>query len=529
VSTTRTVESSSESERSISAVRWVLAFVGASLAFGSRATSTGELPTGVGIAVLIALVAAALSLVPGGLLRLRVGPKLGAVVIQILDVAAALGLVHVLSDVLPDSSWAVLTIPIVLASLRLNAVGVLWMWLASSLGYWALQRLDLVGSRHVPSSVILERSAVLLAIAAGVALLTRFLHAGWMEQAHLTGEAEARLRSVQAIELAGREMRGRTPDEIITTCLHHVLGLGFEAASTSGAEKPVSAIGNGAIIPADAITDFLAGGVVEMTEWDGPNGLVYSTAMLEPRSGTIIAGWSTEPPSTLGAEVLSELVAHASSGVELAGLMMQARYEADHDALTGLANRARFDRQLTSFTSQDEVVAMLFIDLDHFKQINDDHGHATGDWALQQVGAILSELVDGLAARYGGDEFVVVLGGRQAIEADRLAAEVHAAIATVARDRSAAEGKPLELSLSIGVAMAAGPVDPVLLRRKADDAVFQAKDAGRKTTATVWLSPTTAADEVAPPSAAPAVPTIPHLPPAATPLVPVDAMAGTPR
>lgn len=481
-----------EGERSINAVRWVLAFVGATLAIGSRAMEGGRSALiAIGIAGLVALIAAVMSWIPGWMAKIHVGPKLTVVVLQFLDIAASLGLVYVLSDLLPDAAWAVLTIPIVLASLRLNAVGVLWVWFISSLGYGALQQFDLVGRDNIPASTaeILERSAALLAVAAGVALLTRFLQAGWLEQAQLASEAEARLKSVQAIELAGREMRGRTPDEILMTCLHYVLDLGFEAATASAPNQPLRAVGNGDIVPADSVTEFLTVGVVELTEWNSPDGTIYSAAMIEQRSGTVISGWSLEPPGTLQAETLSELVAHASSGVELAGLMQQARYEADHDALTGLSNRARFDRKLREYTSKEQTVAMLFIDLDHFKRINDDHGHAMGDWALQQVSAILSELVDGLPARYGGDEFVAVLAGEKAMAAETLAVRLHEAVLAIATNRSVGEHKPIELSLSIGIAMAAGPVDPELLRRRADEAVFQAKADGRSTTSLAWLSP----------------------------------------
>ncbi len=483
-----------ETERSIAALRGVLALIGAALALGSRSADGGTAFSLQPIALAVAIVGAAglLWWLPHGLRRLGLGPTPSATVMQLLDIAAALGLTYVVSDVLPDAAWALLTIPIVVASLRLNAVGVLWVWLVTSLGYTGLLWIDVVdpGRAAIGQSLVLERPGALLAIAAGVALLTRWLQAGWVEQAQLTDEAQLRFQHVQAIERAGREMRGRTPDEVVTTCLHHVVELGFDAATVTGGDRPIRAVGDGSIVPADETIDPPAAGTVGLTEWHGPEGCVYSAAMVEPRSNMVISGWSLRPPGTLQADALSELVAHTTSGVELAELLGQARFEADHDALTGLANRAQFERRLRASAREQTALAMLFMDLDHFKQINDRYGHEAGDWALQQVGAMLHEHIGevGLAARYGGDEFVAIIAGHAVADVQALATRLLAAVEEIA-ERSALGHQRIELGISVGIALAAGPVDPDVLRRAADRAVFTAKGDGRGRTATTWVSP----------------------------------------
>ena len=101
---------------------------------------------------------------------------------------------------------------------------------------------------------------------------------------------------------------------------------------------------------------------------------------------------------------------------ELAALHAQLSHQASHDPLTGLANRASLERQLTEIvrTCEDEhELAVLFPDLDGFKAVNDDYGHELGDRVLEQVARRLRACVreDDLVARLGGDEFIVVCRG----------------------------------------------------------------------------------------------------------------------
>ena len=98
------------------------------------------------------------------------------------------------------------------------------------------------------------------------------------------------------------------------------------------------------------------------------------------------------------------------------------RYMAEHDTLTGLANRNKLHEQLDTTLAEAKAekreVALLMIDLDKFKQINDTLGHACGDQLLCGVAARLNDLVEGagLVARLGGDEFAVVISGTHATE-----------------------------------------------------------------------------------------------------------------
>jgi diguanylate cyclase (GGDEF)-like protein/PAS domain S-box-containing protein len=163
-----------------------------------------------------------------------------------------------------------------------------------------------------------------------------------------------------------------------------------------------------------------------------------------------------------------------------------------HDALTGLFNRHRFEeelrRQLAYTNRYGGGGALLLIDVDRFTQINDSLGHAAGDKALCQIAALLRDNLrssdtiardaDPVVARFGGDEFVILLP-----EADRTAAEAVAERLTAAmRDATLTiEGREVKLGISVGVATfdEYGRPGEIELLAAADRAMYDAKAAGR--------------------------------------------------
>jgi diguanylate cyclase (GGDEF)-like protein len=153
-----------------------------------------------------------------------------------------------------------------------------------------------------------------------------------------------------------------------------------------------------------------------------------------------------------------------------------------HDALTGLPNRLLLLDRLSQATArrdgQQATVALLFIDLDHFKEINDTLGHAAGDRLLQDVAERLSRCVrDGdTVARLGGDEFVVMLLGLHDVE---YAGMVAAKIVETVSSACHIEGSALHVTPSIGIAIFPDDADDVeTLLRNADIAMYHAKHDG---------------------------------------------------
>lgn len=163
-------------------------------------------------------------------------------------------------------------------------------------------------------------------------------------------------------------------------------------------------------------------------------------------------------------------------------LLRDAQHRADHDALTGLPNRSLFmeaaDHQLTVCRDTGNALAVLYIDFDGFKSVNDRHGHGTGDELLREIAARLRNAIRGfdLAARLGGDEFAVLLVGLRSDAAGRVAGELVDVLSLPYPIGRLA----LQLSASIGVAEypASGTTIEALVA-SADRAMYQAKAAGK--------------------------------------------------
>lgn len=138
-------------------------------------------------------------------------------------------------------------------------------------------------------------------------------------------------------------------------------------------------------------------------------------------------------------------------------LYEQAWTRATRDALTGLHNRGYFDEALPRAVAQaaryQHPLSVLLVDTDHFKEINDTHGHHVGDRALREVANVLKAGVRpyDLCVRYAGDEFIVVLSGCGAEEAERKRLELKKAMADVTFE--ARPGKRVPLSISVGAAV----------------------------------------------------------------------------
>jgi len=155
-------------------------------------------------------------------------------------------------------------------------------------------------------------------------------------------------------------------------------------------------------------------------------------------------------------------------------------FQANHDPLTGLANRAVLSDRLGDIhSSADSPVAVLYLDLDGFKQVNDALGHEAGDAVLLAVAARLSAAVrqSDLVARLGGDEFVVLCPGASEDEAIGLAERILTEVAAPVSYR----GELMQVAASIGIASRTDSADapPATLLRSADTAMYHAKRAGR--------------------------------------------------
>jgi diguanylate cyclase (GGDEF)-like protein len=162
----------------------------------------------------------------------------------------------------------------------------------------------------------------------------------------------------------------------------------------------------------------------------------------------------------------------------------ELHYLAHHDSLTGLANRALFRKQLeqalASLQPQGSLVALLYLDLDHFKYVNDTFGHEAGDTLLMNVAGRLRSCISApdTVARLGGDEFAVVHFADTPDDCEAVAARISDAVSSPYD----LDGHEIVIGTSIGIALASDRcVSPSQLLKHADMALYRAKAEGRST------------------------------------------------
>jgi diguanylate cyclase (GGDEF)-like protein len=211
---------------------------------------------------------------------------------------------------------------------------------------------------------------------------------------------------------------------------------------------------------------------------------VLPLPLVSPAWGVLLIerrGWQTFERDELA--LANEFVQKATHAVEAAANDRALRRSAEFDALTGAFNRrtvnVRLDAGFKHSLARNSPFAVLFVDLDHLKELNDKHGHAAGDSSLCMLAETLSRHCEkkGEYGRYGGDEFVVMLPDMSPEQA-RSWAEAMRVDAT-SHDLAFVSGK-LRLSVSVGVA-SRRPEDVTVqeLVERADKALYEAKRMGR--------------------------------------------------
>lgn len=196
--------------------------------------------------------------------------------------------------------------------------------------------------------------------------------------------------------------------------------------------------------------------------------------------GAVVAEWGHRRGRIPAAAVSSLVQAAGHASLSLRGALLLRKVEelATRDTLTGLANRRLFEEALAREVGRADrdgsPLSLIIMDLDHFKSVNDTHGHQTGDEVLRQVGAALAATCRSmdLPARYGGEEFVVILPDCSAAAALAAANRLRAAVTTGVT--------ALHITLSAGVAtLPDNALDADRLVAAADSALYDAKRAGR--------------------------------------------------
>jgi len=201
---------------------------------------------------------------------------------------------------------------------------------------------------------------------------------------------------------------------------------------------------------------------------------------------TLIPGFSRQDDTPMERSTrLRELRSLSQAiGLGLEAMFRQTNeLEAGRDALTRLLNRkflpVVLSKELAYARQHDTNFALLALDVDHFKSINDTHGHEAGDLVLQQLAVLLSNnsRAGDYIFRLGGEEFLMLLVDLDEESALRVAENVREAVANEPFDLP--RERKLSLTLSIGVAMYDGHPDYQQIMRRADQALYRAKQEGR--------------------------------------------------
>jgi diguanylate cyclase (GGDEF)-like protein len=197
------------------------------------------------------------------------------------------------------------------------------------------------------------------------------------------------------------------------------------------------------------------------------------------------------PPGQLQSGL--ELVARkAGERISFLRVLADTEFQAQVDPLTGLPNRRTLEGQVHDLITPDEPYVVAFVDLDHFKSINDTHGHETGDRALRLFARVLRDSIRprDLLARYGGEEFVVVLPNCSPAEARLVAERVRSALAA-----ALGNGSVPPFTVTVGLAGSEDGEGFADVVTRADITMLSAKSAGRDRVVVAGSSPPPEADD----------------------------------
>jgi diguanylate cyclase (GGDEF)-like protein len=412
----------------------------------------------------------------------------------------------------PSVDWAILVLPVLEGAVRYQLPGAIASWSVLAIGYagWNHSNDELI-----EYSELAQRLTVVLLVALPSGFLAQQLVAEIAAHRRGRDDAERRGSLLRAAALGGRRSTTLDVDEILDVLRETIAQMGFrdplvfeiDGPTRGGVvvARPVRHSSDVvAIPPGDARLDaavgardarrlvLSAGAGAAAPARTAPAAPVVATPVAIDDDGTIVvtARWpDAGAPPAAQRESLELFAAQAGAALrnaqvhrELGTLKDRLAHEAAHDALTDLPNRRRFHEELERVCGRGrpgDTLAVLFLDLDGFKDVNDRHGHDVGNELLVHVAKRLRDCVrpGDVVARMGGDEFTILL---TRLESAAPAVEIADRICEMLVRPFRLGDAAVTISTSIGIALApSGTADPGDLVRRADGAMYRAKRAGK--------------------------------------------------
>lgn len=326
-------------------------------------------------------------------------------------------------------------------------------------------------------------SALSIVILVGAIALYRLAHRLRTERERVA-RAEKEMRLV--IDMVGSVSRAewrRSAHEMVQALVR--LGVGRAAVLLSGSDTTameVLAIASAQGEPAwEKVSDAAISSVLRACEPLQVDGDWYMPVMADTGmvGALAVRGMADDHHATLQA-------AARMAGLVLVGTKLYQKQAAisNTDGLTGLINHRYFQQMLGVSLGQAYLesapLSIIFLDIDHFKQVNDTYGHQFGDMVLREIGSLLRRELppNAIAARYGGEEMIILLQGEGARRAQQIAEQVRQAVANY-QILDPVSGTQIAVTVSLGVAIYELGQGKSRLISRADEALYTSKRAGR--------------------------------------------------
>lgn len=428
----------------------------------------------------------------------------------VLDSVLAIGIMSVVDTSTTPLAWVALVTPVAETAMLFSIVSAGLVWLGLSLAFLALQlTTSASGDPNSATLAISVQQVLAVLLVAGPASLmadsAEQRIARLADEGRSANQTSERLRKVA--EGAAQMSQDKTIDGILAIASKTAASIGFDQADVvvrdqSGALRVHCIDSNGQAVSispeilsetddTDLVplfqSDSTHGDALRLAGFRSGYGVTVSAAAVDDGPVAVLRAWKKETgASSADLRALSLVAGHARETYRATELLREAqahteklRHEVRHDGLTGLANRSFVLETLEERIEMSEPMALLFIDLDGFKQLNDRRGHRAGDDALVEVGArLLAAKRDrALVGRMGGDEFVLLtpLTVFDNVETLQIYGDV---IAKSLSEPIVSNGETMQLGASIGIAVHDGTSGPDQFISAADAAMYTAKRAG---------------------------------------------------